>query len=176
MDLSDSLTAPRRSHARKKPPLTGWFIAIIVFKYLKGVLFLLLGIGTLRIAHMPSVPTAHQIARFFRFDPESELVRRSAAILHELTPGQTIGIGVVLLVIGLVFMTEGTLLSARIWWSTYFTIVLTAMGIPLEIYEILRRPGHVRRYTLLAVNLAILLYLWARRNEFRTEFESERES
>jgi len=39
--------------------------------------------------------------------------------------------------------------------------------IPLEIFEIFRRPWGFRRYLLLAVNAAILLYLWKRRNEFR---------
>ena len=157
--------------------MSGWFIAIIVFKYFKGVFFFLLGIGALRVARMPAMPTAAQIAHFFRSDPERELVRRAAEILRELTPGQTISIGVVALAVGIVFILEGTFLAFRIWWSTYFTIVLTAMGIPLEIYEILRRPASVRRYALLAINAAILLYLWARRNEFRQEFvEEEREA
>jgi uncharacterized membrane protein (DUF2068 family) len=44
---------------------------------------------------------------------------------------------------------------------------LTASGIPFEIWEILHRPWAFRRYLLLVVNIAILLYLWARRNEFR---------
>lgn len=151
--------------------MTGGFIAIIAFKYFKAFFFLLLGVGALRIARMPAVPSAEQIARFFRFDPESELVRRAAEILRELTPGQTIGLGLIAIVIGSVFATEGTFLAVRIWWSTYFTIVLTAMGIPLEIFEIARGPGHLRRYVLLAVNLAILVYLWARRNEFRIGFD-----
>ena len=47
------------------------------------------------------------------------------------------------------------------------TITLTALGIPLEIYEIFRRPASVRRYLVLLVNVVILLYLWNRRNEFR---------
>jgi uncharacterized membrane protein (DUF2068 family) len=176
MDLSDSVAARTRSPARKHAPMTPGFIAIIVFKYMKGALFLLLGFGALRIAKMPEMPDAYQIARFFRSDPERELVRRAAEILRELTPGQTVSIGVIALVVALVFIMEGTFLAFRIWWSTYFTIVLTAMGIPLELYEILRRPASIRRYLLLAINLAILFYLWARRSEFRTEFaEEERE-
>ncbi len=150
------------------------FLAIIVFKYFKAVLFLLVGLGVLRMAHTPPVTMAHQLARIFRSDPESELIRRSVAVLRELPPGEAIGIGVIAIAVGLVFATEGTFLSLRIWWSTYFTIVLTAMGIPLEIFEIVRRPGRVPRYVLLAVNLGILTYLWARRNAFRKDFR-ERE-
>jgi uncharacterized membrane protein (DUF2068 family) len=76
-------------------------------------------------------------------------------------------IGAASILVGLVFAAEGTLLALRIWWATYFTIVLTALGIPLEIMEIARRPDSVRRYLLLAVNVAILVYLWRRRNEFK---------
>ncbi len=150
------------------------FIAIIVFKYFKAVLFFLVGFGVLRLARTPPVLVAHQLARIFRSDPESELIRRSVAVLRELPPGEAIGIGVIAIAVGLVFATEGTLLSVRVWWSTYFTIVLTAMGIPLEIFEIVRRPGSLRRYALLVVNFAILIYLWARRNEFREDPRTRR--
>jgi hypothetical protein len=44
---------------------------------------------------------------------------------------------------------------------------LTALGIPPELIEIAKRPGSVRRYLLLAINLAILAYLWRRRNDFK---------
>lgn len=153
--------------------MTGAFIAIIAFKYFKALLFLVVGFGVLSLVRTPPLAVAHQIARIFRSDPESELIRRSGEILRELTPGQAVGIGVIAIAVGAVFATEGSLLTARIWWSTYFTIVLTAMGIPLEIFEIVRRPASIRRYVLLAVNVAILVYLWARRNEFRDQPERE---
>ena len=38
----------------------------------------------------------------------------------------------------------------------------------MELIEIARRPESSRRYLLLVVNVAILVYLWARRNEFKS--------
>ncbi len=143
--------------------MSGGFLAIIVFKYFKAVVFLLVGIAALSLSRADPFPTAEQVARFLRSSPENELVR---AISH-LTPGWAIGIAVASLFVAAVFGTEATLLTARVWWSTYFTIVLTALGIPLEIFEIFRRPSGMRRYLILAVNVAILLYVWKRRNEFR---------
>ena len=148
-------------HSQKK--MSGGFLAIIAFKYFKAVVFLLVGIAALSLSRANPLPTAEQVARFLRSSPENELVRA----VSRLTPGWAIGIGVVSLFVAAVFGTEATLLTARVWWSTYFTITLTALGIPLEIFEILRRPSGVRRYLLLAVNAVILLYLWKRRNEFR---------
>ena len=143
--------------------LSGGFLAIIIFKYFKSVVFLLVGIAALSLSRADPFPTAQEVARFFRSSPENELVK---AVSH-LTPGWAIGIGVASLFVGAVFGTEATLLTARIWWSTYFTLVLAALGIPLEIFEIFRRPSGLRRYLILAVNVAILLYVWKRRNEFR---------
>lgn len=146
--------------------LSGGFLAIIIFKYSKAVVFLLVAIAALKLSRADPFPTAEEVAHFFRSSPENELIRA----FSRLTPGLAMGIGLLSLFVAAVFGTEATLLTARVWWSTYFTIVLTALGIPLEIFEILRRPSGFARYLLLAVNTAILLYLWKRRNEFRDEF------
>jgi len=146
-----------------KQKLSGGFLAIIAFKYFKAVVFLLVAIAAFSLSRADPFPTAEEVARFLRSSPESELVRA----FSRLTPRGVLEIGFVSLFVSAVFGTEATLLTARVWWSTYFTITLTALGIPLEIFEILRRPSGFRRYLLLAVNGAILVYLWRRRNEFR---------
>jgi uncharacterized membrane protein (DUF2068 family) len=148
-------------HGRKK--LSGGFLAIIVFKYFKAVVFLLFAIAALKLSTADPFPTVEEVGRFFRSSPENELVRA----FSRLTPGLALGIGFFSLFVSLVFGIEATLLTARIWWSTYFTIGLTALGIPLEIWEILHRPSSVRRYLLLVVNAAILVFLWTRRKEFK---------
>ena len=155
-----------------KGKLSGGFLAIIAFKYFKTAVFLLVAIAVLKLSTADPFPTAEEVARFFRSSPENELVR---AFSH-LTPGFALGIGFASLFVSLVFGVEASLLAARVWWSTYFTIVLTALGIPLEVFEIVRRPSGFRRYLLLAVNAAILLYLWKRRNEFRDRFAERRAS
>jgi uncharacterized membrane protein (DUF2068 family) len=160
--------------ASQKQPMSGGFVAIILFKYFKAVVFGIFGITALRLSHLAGLPSVDELARFFRVAPEREIIQEIASIVSQLTPGQAIGIGVTSIFVSLVFATEGTLLAFRVWWSTYFTIVITACGIPLEIYEIIQRPVSVRRYLLLVVNVAILVYLWKRRNEFRAEFTEER--
>jgi len=149
--------------------MSAGFVAIICFKYLKAAVFLLAGLAALRLARLSSMPTVGELAHFFRVAPEKQIIQSLAALIHEITPGRAIGLGVVSLFVAAVFAAEGTLLAFRVWWSTYFTIGLTALGIPLEIFEIFRRPASLRRYALLAINAAILAYLWRRRNEFRDE-------
>jgi hypothetical protein len=148
--------------------LSGGFLAIIVFKYFKGLVFFLVGVAVLRLWRASPFPSAQDIARFLRSSPENELVRWISGV----TPGEVLGIGLLSLFVAAVFTAEGTLLAFRVPWSTYFTITLTALGIPLEIFEILRRPQGFRRYLIFAVNLTILVYLWRRRNEFRDRWDT----
>jgi len=152
----------------QRPRLSPGFIAIIIFKYAKAAAFLLLGAVALRIARLPHHSEPMEIARFLGVSEGRMIVRHLSEVLAALTSRQVGAIGAALILIGLVFAAEGTLLAMRMWWATYLPIVLTALGIPPELLEIARRPGSSRRYLLLAVNVAILVYLWKRRNEFRT--------
>ena len=148
---------------RDREKLSGGFLAIILFKYFKAAVFLLVALAALRLSRAQPFPSAAEIARFLRSSPENQLVRWISTV----TPGQALGFGLLSLFVAAVFTTEATLLACRVWWSTYFTIALTALGIPLEVFEIFRRPAGLRRYLILAVNAAILVYLWKRRTEFR---------
>jgi uncharacterized membrane protein (DUF2068 family) len=153
----------------ERPPLTAGFLGIIIFKFLKAAAFLLLGLVALRIARLPNHSEPLEVARFLGVTERSRVVQDVSAVVAALTSRQVRVIGAASILIGLVFAAEGTLLATRVWWATYFTIVLTTLGIPAEIVEIARRPGSARRYLLLAVNVAILVYLWRRRNEFKRE-------
>jgi uncharacterized membrane protein (DUF2068 family) len=161
------------SRTRKKKSkggrISGGFIAVIVFKCVKGIAFVILGIAALRLARLEIMPTAVDIARFLSVSRENALVHRVADVIQTVTPRQVGAAGIASLIIAVVFFVEGGLLLARVWWSTYFTIGLTALGIPLELWEIAHRPDSVRRYILLLVNVVILVFLWTRRNEFRDQ-------
>src|SRR2546422_11530884 len=78
---------PRTMHDQKK--LSGGFLAIIVFKYFKAVIFLLVAIAALKLSRADPFPTAEEVARFFRSSPENELIRA----FSRLTPGLAMGIG-----------------------------------------------------------------------------------
>jgi uncharacterized membrane protein (DUF2068 family) len=55
-------------------------------------------------------------------------------------------------------LTEGVGLALRKRWAEYLTIVSTASLLPLEVYEIAKRPDAARIVVLLA-NIAIVAYL-----------------
>jgi len=155
------------AHHTTRPKLSGGFIAIIVFKFLKAVAFGLLGVGALRLAHLPKNSLQMVLVRKLGVSGDSILVRDISNVIDTLTKGQVQAIGAAAIFIALVFAAEGAFLILRKPWAPWFTIVLTALGIPPEILEIVKRPQSARRYVLLAINAAILYYLWRKKDEFR---------
>ena len=154
-----------------KHRLTGGFISVIVFKYLKAAAFLFLGIVIFRFVQVTRHGAPMEFARFLNANPDRESIRRISTFFDGITSGQREAIGAASVAIGLVFATEASFLVARIWWATYFTIFLTLLGIPLELIEIWRKPHQFRGWVFLVINVAILIFLWRRRNEFRQEPE-----
>jgi uncharacterized membrane protein (DUF2068 family) len=133
---------------------------------------MLFGVAVLRFVHVTRHGAPMEFVRFLNANSDRESIRRLSMFFDHITTGQREAIGAAALAIGAVFVSEGLLLLARIWWATYFTIGMTLLGIPIELLEIWRRPLLFRGWAYLIINIAILAYLWRRRNEFRDEFRS----
>jgi uncharacterized membrane protein (DUF2068 family) len=159
----------QQTRREKRPPLSGAFVAIIIFKWLKALAFVLFGVVALKLARASEMPSAIEIADFFSVSRENELVHHVADLIRAVTPRQATGFGMASVLVGGVFLAEGSFLAFQIWWATYFTVFLTAIGIPLELTEIAKQPASSRLYVLLVINALILVYVWRKRNEFRRE-------
>ena len=135
-----------------------WILLIGGFKLLKGVLFILLGIGALKLVHRDVSDLLLRWLIDRHFDPESRfvnLVLDKAALLDAHRIKQiTIAI---FCYAGLDFI-EGTGLVLEKTWAEYFTLILTASFLPWEFYEIVRHPTWVKA-VLTLVNVLVVVYL-----------------
>ena len=101
---------------------------------------------------------AEQLVDSFRVDPDNRYIHAllekarylSAKQLKELSTGSFFYAALVL--------TEGTGLALRKRWAEYFTIIVTASFLPLEIYELVHRFS-IMKIAVLVINLAIVAYL-----------------
>jgi uncharacterized membrane protein (DUF2068 family) len=135
-----------------------WILVIGSFKLLKGVLFVLLGIGALKLLHRDIVDLLTRWLIDWHFDPESRfvnLVLDKAALIdaHRL---KQISIAIFCYA-GLDFI-EGVGLVLEKIWAEYLTLILTASFLPWEFFEILRHPTWVKA-VLTLVNILVVAYL-----------------
>jgi uncharacterized membrane protein (DUF2068 family) len=149
---------PEKKSPRKKGRL---LMAIVVFKFIKGALLIALALGARHLVYRDVGDLAERLVDAFRVDPGNHYIHillvkvrvLDAKNLKELSLGSFFYAAIVL--------TEGTGLALRKTWAEYFTIIITASFLPLEIYELAHKVTGIK-IGALVINLAILGYLIAR--------------
>ncbi len=147
---SQSLSKPRR-HDR-------WLILIAAFKLAQALLFIVIGVGALRLLHKDVSDILEKLASHLLHNPESRLVNfileKSSLIDDRLLRR----IGAVGFIYAALDLLEGIGLYLEKVWAEYLTLVITASFLPLEIFEVFRRLTWIR-VGLLGVNALVFLYL-----------------
>jgi uncharacterized membrane protein (DUF2068 family) len=135
-----------------------WLIIIGAFKILEGLLFVLLGLGVVRLLHRDMGDMLLRAALALRLDPESHFVNILLDKVQLLTPHKMrlISAGIFLKA-GLDFV-EGIGLALEKTWAEWLTIGLIASFLPWEIFEIIRHFTWVKVGVTL-INVLVLVYL-----------------
>jgi uncharacterized membrane protein (DUF2068 family) len=154
---ADRATAP---HA---PALLWWIVA---FKVVKALSLLALGAAFLSARHMPAQALLAEIARTLHIPLSSRILQRAMTAAVSLTPRRELLLAIAAFAYGILFVVEGIGLARLAPWARWLTIVATSGLIPLEIYEIARRPT-LPRVVVLVVNLGVLVYLVRRKEVFQ---------
>ena len=150
--ITKSAGAPKRS-------VTLFLIAL--FKLTKGILLLIVGIGALKLLHRDVAETISHWVDVLRVDPDNRYIHRLLSHLLAITPKQLKEASAGTFIYAALLLTEGIGLLMRQGWAEYFTIITTAGLIPLEIYELIHRMT-TAKFVVLAINVAIVIYLIAR--------------
>ena len=148
------MAAKKRSHRNGD----GALIAIAVFKFIKGAVFLALAFGALSFLHKDVAAHVELWLDQMRIDPDNEFIGAFLSKLQlvhtkELKEVSALGAGYA----GL-FLTEGTGLLFRKRWAEWLTILATSSLMPIELYELVKQFTAVRLLALL-MNAAVVLYL-----------------
>jgi uncharacterized membrane protein (DUF2068 family) len=136
-------------------------LAIALFKLVKGILLVIVGIGALKLFRHDVADTLAHWVDILRVDPDNRFIHRILSRLLSVSPNQLRAASVGTFVYAGLLLTEGTGLLLRKRWAEYFTIVTTAGLIPLEVYEISRHLT-AAKVVVLFINVAIVLYLVVR--------------
>ena len=131
------------------------------FKLAKGLLLAAVALGALHLVHRDVAEVGFRFARRLHLDPEGRLVEPALRRLSGVNPRAMFRFSLGALVYAALLLTEGIGLLMVQRWAEYLTIAITASLVPLEVYELARHPNVIRT-TVLAVNLAIVIYLVVR--------------
>jgi uncharacterized membrane protein (DUF2068 family) len=159
------------SHTTDKGSAT--LLAIALFKLFKCVLLVSVGIGAIRLLHKDIGETVQHWVDVLRVDPDNRFFHAIITKVLAVTPKQLEALSIGTFFYAALLLTEGVGLLMRKFWAEYFTVITTAVFIPLELYEIAKHVS-VTKIIVLLVNVAIVAYLIGRiRNHKRADRDDE---
>jgi uncharacterized membrane protein (DUF2068 family) len=147
---------PARAKAGRKTTAT--LLLIALFKLIKGILLLAVGIGALKLLHRDVAQTVAHWVDILRVDPDNRIIHGLLTRVLSVTPAQLRAASAGTFVYSGLLLTEGLGLLFRKRWAEYFTIITTAGLIPIEVYEISKRVT-TAKVAVLFINVAIVGYL-----------------
>jgi uncharacterized membrane protein (DUF2068 family) len=138
---------------------------IAVFKFLKAISLVLLGLGALKLIHTDPNGVLTQWAMRLGLDPGGRYVDRAIEKAASLPPRKFEELGLGSFAYAALFLVEGTGLWLRKRWGEWVTVIITGSLVPVEVYELTRHPT-AGKMVLLVLNLAVVMYLvWRIRHE-----------
>jgi uncharacterized membrane protein (DUF2068 family) len=132
---------------------------IAVFKLVKGLLLVAVGIGAIKLLHKDVSEIAANWIATIRVDPDNRLIHGLIAKLGLMNDHKLEELSFGSFFYAALLLTEGAGLWLKKRWAEYFTIITTCSFIPLELYEIAKRVT-ITRIALLLLNMAIVWYLF----------------
>ena len=139
----------------------------------KGVLVLLVAFGFAEIIHLhiDLEDAAQNLLNFLQIDPDLKI---SHALMH--AAGRMMNANLIaVLGIALVYSSLRFIESYGLWrqrvWAEWLAIISGAIYLPLELYNLIRRPS-IAHWVILLINILIVVYIaWVRWDEIKARHQ-----
>jgi len=128
------------SSEKKKRGHDKGLLALALFKWFKGLVLLLVGVGFLKLLHNDVETYVQNLLNDFRVDPDNRYLGALLAKLNLLDDKKIKALSGLTFAYSALFLVEGTGLFFEKRWAEYLTIVATVSFILVEIYELLKLP------------------------------------
>jgi uncharacterized membrane protein (DUF2068 family) len=134
------------------------FAVIALFKVVKGLLVLLVGLGLLQLMHAEIATLFSLLIEALHLNADSRIIHALVLKVDALQPHSVLVAGLVSLGYAGLLLLEGIGLWMERSWAAYLTVISTSLLLPFELYEVIDRLS-ILRVGILMLNLAIVLYL-----------------
>lgn len=142
--------------------------AIAVFEAVKGFLGIVAALGLLSLRNKDLEATAANLIDNLHFDPSGELARKFVETAGKIEEANFTLVFLVLALYIVVRFVEAYGLWFLKGWAEWFAIISGCLYIPIEIYELAKKPTFTRA-AILIFNVAIVAYLFYFRKEQKIE-------
>src|SRR5436189_450248 len=137
--------------------------AIIGIKLLKGLLFVVLAIVAYTLSDNDLPAEFRGLLHHLRLNPERKFFADVAVQIGKLTEAKVLWAAAGTLFYSLFSLVEGVGLILRVSWAGWLAIGESAFFIPIEIHELVKKPG-LPVFIVLALNVLIVWYLFQNRH------------
>ena len=127
-------------------------------RFVRGILLLAAGGYLLTHQNKDFGKLAERVLRAVSLDPRRPFLHRFVTYLHDLHASEIKVAALFALGYGALELVEGTGLWLDKLWAEYLTVIATSLLLPLELYELVRKPTALKAGGI-AVNIAIVVYL-----------------
>jgi uncharacterized membrane protein (DUF2068 family) len=131
---------------------------IALFKLLKAITLIAIGVGALKLLHRDMGRTLEHWIAVSGLNPGNRWVEIGIEKASNLSHAKVKDLGIVSFIYAGLFLTEGIGLWLMKHWAEWFTIIITSSLVPVEIYEIHRHPT-ATKILVLIINIAVVAYL-----------------
>jgi uncharacterized membrane protein (DUF2068 family) len=141
------------------PPRSRRILRLIALeRFVRGIILIVAGAYLLTHLGSDLGRIADRVMRALELDTRRPFLRHIIDRLHRLHASTVVITGIGALGYGLLESVEGVGLWLDKLWAEYLTVIATSLLVPLELYELARKPTLLKAAGI-AVNLAIVAYL-----------------
>ena len=137
---------------------SGGLMAIAAYHLIKGTLLVALGFGVLHYLHHDLGQAVAHWVDLMRVDPHNHYITWLMEHVAKVDAHRLKEISAGTFFYAVLALCEGTGLALRMRWAEYLVVITTGSLLPLEVYELSRRPD-VARAVILVINVAVVVYL-----------------
>lgn len=158
---------PHDTHCRQLKALR----AVAFVEFLKGFVVLLAGFGVLSLVHRDVWDVAESFLEWLHISPETHYAQVFLNLADQVTDAKLWAVAIGALTYSSLRFGEAYGLWRERAWAEWLALISGAIYLPFEIVELARKPDWIR-LTVLAVNLAVVLYMAFLRWQARTRLGS----
>jgi len=133
-------------------------LVVGLFKLSKAAFFTTVGAVAYHLIHVNLGDVVDQLIDRLRIDPEGRMASFLMDRVDLIGHHQLREAGLFSLIYAGLCVVEGVGLILHKEWAEYFTVILTALALPWEIFELVKR-FEAYKVGLIMANVAVLLYL-----------------